>query len=485
MGNGRQTIGLVVEIFLSYANEDKEIAEFVYVALLGAGHNVFFDSKSLKPGSDYNSCIRNAIEKCDCYIYLVSNNSIGQGRYIHSELELVKNKWPNPYGHVLPVLIDSNDCRGKLDAYLSSVTPLVVRGHAAAEVAAAVAKLPLPVSRGTGTECLRSEPAYSEEHTLLVEVADRLLYYCELKGWTSQELLKNTSNAVRSLRNRTGKDYRRVSITLDTIDDLFKRRTPALSFEIVKILSEAVEITCDDLLGKQMRMAQTLEPCASEYLFLDPFADPIISALVKNLLGDYERNAGTLIGWADFLPCSLETPEFMEAHHQARYRSYPAGARNALIVTFNRIGNKRREWVHSEERMKSSSFITMMFKSALERIAKGRNEYKYIEPKLRRECLSFVRETVADTNNKIELIVADDDGAEGLKDRLKGFDSILVFGNLFTFWRSPDGTIFHSANEHHINRHISLLSSLRQLSTQDDRQNVLKFLDGLIKGMQT
>ena len=40
-------------VFLSYASENRDIAEQVNLALTGAGHKVFFDRDSLPAGDDY------------------------------------------------------------------------------------------------------------------------------------------------------------------------------------------------------------------------------------------------------------------------------------------------------------------------------------------------------------------------------------------------------------------------------------------------
>jgi hypothetical protein len=127
-----------MNIFLSFASQDRTLAESIQMALRGAGHEVFFDKASLPPGSDYNSRIRRAIARCDVYVFLISPNSTGKRRYVETELALVKVKWPNPWGHVLPVIVAPTS-REKIDPYLAAITYLTPRGNIAAEVAAEVA----------------------------------------------------------------------------------------------------------------------------------------------------------------------------------------------------------------------------------------------------------------------------------------------------------------------------------------------------------
>ena len=58
-----------MKIFLSHASEDNGVAEKVQLALVGSGHQVFFDKASLPPGSDYNTRIREAIQLSDQMVF--------------------------------------------------------------------------------------------------------------------------------------------------------------------------------------------------------------------------------------------------------------------------------------------------------------------------------------------------------------------------------------------------------------------------------
>jgi hypothetical protein len=115
----------------------------VDLALLGIGHEVFFDKSSLPPGADFNSRIRKAIDESDAFIFLISPNSVRPGGYALTELGFAKAKWRKPWGAVLPVMIAPTD-HSLIDAYLTAVTILEPKGNAAAEIAAAVQNLPRP-----------------------------------------------------------------------------------------------------------------------------------------------------------------------------------------------------------------------------------------------------------------------------------------------------------------------------------------------------
>jgi len=127
-------------VFLSFSSLDRAAAERIQLALLGANHKVFFDEASLPPGGDYHSRIKAAISACDAYVFLISPDSVQDGRYVQSELKQVKAKWPKPWGRVLPVMLRPTDL-SLVDAYLAAVTILEPKGNVAAEVMAQLDKL--------------------------------------------------------------------------------------------------------------------------------------------------------------------------------------------------------------------------------------------------------------------------------------------------------------------------------------------------------
>jgi hypothetical protein len=64
-----------MRIFISYVSEDRDTAEEVHMALLGAGHQTFFDKAKLPPGQDYHSRIQAAVNQCDAFVFLIIPHS--------------------------------------------------------------------------------------------------------------------------------------------------------------------------------------------------------------------------------------------------------------------------------------------------------------------------------------------------------------------------------------------------------------------------
>jgi hypothetical protein len=125
-------------IFISYSSEHHPMAEELAQTLKNEGHDVFFDKDSLPPGQEYNERIRSALRLADCCIFLIGRTSLQSGRYMLTEVELTRARWPVPAGRAFPVIVDSDVKPAELPAYLRSVSVIVPKGNLAAEIAATV-----------------------------------------------------------------------------------------------------------------------------------------------------------------------------------------------------------------------------------------------------------------------------------------------------------------------------------------------------------
>ena len=122
-------------VFLSYAREDREMAERIRGTLAAAGFDCFLDTRSLPPGQEYNARIGQAVARADLFIFLLSAPALEPGSYALTELAFAEKKWRNPAGYVLPVASATFDF-GALPAYLRPINVLQPRGSADAEVLA-------------------------------------------------------------------------------------------------------------------------------------------------------------------------------------------------------------------------------------------------------------------------------------------------------------------------------------------------------------
>jgi TIR domain len=129
-----------MKVFLSYASEDRQIAEEIQLALTGAGHNVFFDRESLAPAGEFHSRLRSAIDEANVMVFLISPPALTPGSYTLSELKFARERWPHPKGCVIPVLVRPLDWAA-IPSYLRTVTVLQPEGNTAAEVVAALDRM--------------------------------------------------------------------------------------------------------------------------------------------------------------------------------------------------------------------------------------------------------------------------------------------------------------------------------------------------------
>jgi len=134
-----------MKLFLSYATENAAIAEEIFFALVGDGHEVFFDQPSLNPGDNYDKRLRKAVEASDGVVFLISPKSIKMGSYTLTELKYARRKWVHPEKRVLPVIVEFT-CFEDIPAYLKAVTILKPEGNVAAEVVDALKNWTKPTS---------------------------------------------------------------------------------------------------------------------------------------------------------------------------------------------------------------------------------------------------------------------------------------------------------------------------------------------------
>jgi hypothetical protein len=125
--------GQRLRIFLSHASEDTHKAQEVTLALLQEGHEVFFDRNSLPAGVGFRRAIRDELFQADLFLFLVSPAALAEGRYTRTELKLAGERWPDPSGRILPVIVSKTDW-DTIPPYLTAVTILKPEGNLAAEV---------------------------------------------------------------------------------------------------------------------------------------------------------------------------------------------------------------------------------------------------------------------------------------------------------------------------------------------------------------
>jgi TIR domain len=125
-----------MRIFLSYATQQRALAEQIRAALIEEGYTVFFDQTDLPAGGDYHSGIREAVTRSHVFVFLVSPDSLEAGTYARTELQLAQDLGRSgPW--VLPVMVQHVDFT-TLPPALSEVTVLEPAGDVPAEILAQI-----------------------------------------------------------------------------------------------------------------------------------------------------------------------------------------------------------------------------------------------------------------------------------------------------------------------------------------------------------
>jgi TIR domain len=119
--------------FISYASEQRDLAERLAIGLRNMGFRVFFDQDNLPAGDSFDARIRKALERSHLFVFLISEDSLRDGAYTLTELNMAKRRWPSSAGNLLPVLINDIPI-DRIPPYLRSVSVLKPTGDVVAEV---------------------------------------------------------------------------------------------------------------------------------------------------------------------------------------------------------------------------------------------------------------------------------------------------------------------------------------------------------------
>ena len=129
-----------MRVFISYASEQRDLAERLALGLRSIGNKPFYDRDALAAGESFDNEIRRAVQRAHLFVFLISRESLQEGSYPMTELALARQRWPHPAGKVLPVLVEEVPVQA-LPPYLRSVSVLEPEGDLVADVMDAVQRL--------------------------------------------------------------------------------------------------------------------------------------------------------------------------------------------------------------------------------------------------------------------------------------------------------------------------------------------------------
>jgi len=258
-----------------------------------------------------------------------------------------------------------------------------------------------------------------------------------------------------------------------------KSAARVISSQEIAILSRTLKVSPEWLAGQE----DNRDP-----VFWNPLAEPQRAEHILHLLEEYEEKTGEIIVWAEFLLCSLLTPEFMHEFHEAHFAELdPLGlyeTKQKAVQTFDLMGNARRKRLFDAKRARTYSFTQLIFLSELEKIVKGTFECSRISQELRKSCLKNLQRIVADRSLRIDLIVVRDSDARDIQKTFRDYGSLGVCGDKFTMWGYHSGSIAWSEHQHYIHPHRLLLHELKARATYRRGEDVSALLKQLRAVMQ-
>lgn len=221
----------------------------------------------------------------------------------------------------------------------------------------------------------------------------------------------------------------------------------------------------------------------------DAFGDPNRAHQFYEALSEHQPRAAELVGWAEFLPCSLETEDFMHEHHQSIFADQFDSREqlDEVVARYDAIGNPRRKAILNAGPNRHWTFTHIMMQSHLEKLALPKNkasEYCECGVDSRRACLQGLSFFIRDPSWKINLLIVKDKDAQKTRRRLPGIDSQVVLldkngKGLFAFWRYGDGTLSWTIDPTTVARKHRCVETFRNVAawrSDVDCQGVLDFL---------
>ncbi len=187
------------------------------------------------------------------------------------------------------------------------------------------------------------------------------------------------------------------------------------------------------------------------------------------LMGSRQSETAELIGLAEFLPCSLETPEFMHAHHVANFRN-KAGD----VQIWDGIGNARRNEFLAEGR--TWRVTQLNFLSDVKAIAFGEGHYRPVPAPVRKACLENLIRLLSTRRLNVRMMIADDesdDAVRALRTDISLYDSVVTWDEHLEIVRDPFGIAYYSDRKRYTKYWRGLQEEFMEMATFSDSKSVI------------
>ncbi|HLO87226.1 MAG TPA: TIR domain-containing protein [Nostocaceae cyanobacterium] len=148
---------LMTQVFLSYADQDREFMEKIAKTLRRESFTVWTNKTDIKSGEEFDKAIERGIEETDNIVYLISTNSL-QSEYCQEEISLALSL----HKRIIPLLIEDIDPKIIPDNIRSLQYINFIDGKGEEEYQSDVAQL---------INVLRQDAPYYEQHKIILTKA--------------------------------------------------------------------------------------------------------------------------------------------------------------------------------------------------------------------------------------------------------------------------------------------------------------------------
>jgi hypothetical protein len=95
-----------MRVFLAHASAQQRECDRIVIKLRARRFKVFYSPDAIDASEHFDQRIRSEIARCGAMIFLVSPQSITEGCYALTELQMASERWPNPQRRILAVVTE-------------------------------------------------------------------------------------------------------------------------------------------------------------------------------------------------------------------------------------------------------------------------------------------------------------------------------------------------------------------------------------------
>jgi len=238
-----------------------------------------------------------------------------------------------------------------------------------------------------------------------------------------------------------------------------------------------------EAIGKAVGVDLTIHHSADGVLkYCDPLLQPDRMRELGDARREAEKDAKFLYTFAHFLPCSLETADFMKMHHQALYRRAFAmmpNQRAKMVEAYNNFG------IDSQRRLPSRTFEYWhhMFYRDIEDIAHGRGTYEKIPPEVRKGCLDRLLTLVGPkTLRPVRVFLAEEqDLDQDASDFLREMKSLWINDDRLVAWTTTRGSLYWTQDSAEVKLRSEVLGAFREAASVREPREIEAYLRNLLR----